>query len=446
MFQGIASNPFQNENSGDWFNDDSNLSMKSADFNTLPLPDLSRSFDSMLDKSQSGIPGMLGKLNVASRSGGSIFSRDASSLSRKRRLEDDDGEDSQPNKKMRTEDQTGPIGFHDLLKCEKKNIPNLSIQKSEKLSNQTKPPTSSPLFNHSVSSVPNFHFDKSGSIEMLVDPTLNVLMNSAPIEERVSLPKNCSPFSLFSPKTKDKPSPPATVRSYAQILKETQNGLDAKAFNFSLLHKTLAEPFSSTKRENENPFNISPKREPNQPSWCQIVLGSKNVASSASTSEGTPSASDSASGGMMSPSTMEMITTDPMCLDEEINTTPIDAQSTDKEMDTTSTSTGSANDVGSAIGEKEAIEEKQKEDIITRPKIKPPPENSDKKKKEKRLRQINMGKDTREYKNYIRLIPKHKRKLGDPQTPDHTDLSVSKRRFAGIMRVWRRELHRWDTE
>ena len=141
-----------------------------------------------------------------------------------------------------------------------------------------------------------------------------------------------------------------------------------------------------------------------QPSWCQIVLGSKNVPDSVSTS-GT-SASDSASAGLRSPFTEDLITTEEICLTEKTDT-PLDAQSTgtfeinyprlvkllcyqswqllhwhklfpksmrqaffrflDKEMDTTSTSTGSAH------GEKDDLEEKEREEIeepvVTRPKI-----------------------------------------------------------------------------
>lgn len=412
---------FQNdEHSGDWFNDDSNLSMKSSDFNTLPLPDLSRSFDSMLDKSQSGIPGMLNNLKMQSKSG-SIFSRDASSVSRKRRH--DENEDSQPNKKMRKEDQKGPIGFKELLNSEKKKTPIISIQNTEQLLIQKTPPVSSPLFNHSVTSVPKL-FDKSGSIEMQIDPQLNFLMHSAPVKEKISLPKHTSPFSLIPAKTNS-----IQTKSYAEILKENQqsriNQMEQKPFNFSLLHKTLSE---------------QKKKTENQPSWCQIVLGSKNVPDSVSTS-GT-SASDSASAGLRSPFTEDLITTEETCLTEKTET-PLDAQSTDKEMDTTSTSTGSAH------GEKDDLEEKQREEIeelVTRPKIEPQPENSDEKKKQKRLQQINHGKNTKEYQNYIRLIPKYKRSLGDPKTPDHNDLSMSKRRFAGIMRAWRRDLHKWDEE
>ncbi len=71
---------------------------------------------------------------------------------------------------------------------------------------------------------------------------------------------------------------------------------------------------------------------------------------------------------------------------------------------------------------------------------------TDPKKIQQRKKQINLGKDTKGYFNYIKLIPKNKRN-GDykahPRTPDHTQ-ALSNRNWNGQMRVWREALHQFD--
>jgi len=61
----------------------------------------------------------------------------------------------------------------------------------------------------------------------------------------------------------------------------------------------------------------------------------------------------------------------------------------------------------------------------------------------KRIRQLSIAKKTAGYLNYIRAVPRDKRGLTDPITPDATE-RISKRRFDGKVRVWRRRLHEWD--
>jgi len=61
----------------------------------------------------------------------------------------------------------------------------------------------------------------------------------------------------------------------------------------------------------------------------------------------------------------------------------------------------------------------------------------------KRLVQIQLGLKTPGYKNYAKMIPKHKRSQSHPRTPDARE-RISKRRFDGKVRSWRRKLHQWD--
>ena len=60
-----------------------------------------------------------------------------------------------------------------------------------------------------------------------------------------------------------------------------------------------------------------------------------------------------------------------------------------------------------------------------------------------RNKQLGYGKNTRGYDRYSKLVPRHKRKWGDPQTPDPTEVR-SKRSWEGLVRIWRRKLHDWD--
>jgi len=61
----------------------------------------------------------------------------------------------------------------------------------------------------------------------------------------------------------------------------------------------------------------------------------------------------------------------------------------------------------------------------------------------KRIRQLGIAKKTAGYLNYLRAVPRDKRGPTDPRTPDATE-RISKRRFDGKVRVWRRRLHDWD--
>eukprot|EP00667_Euglena_gracilis_P007672 EG_transcript_7762 len=61
-----------------------------------------------------------------------------------------------------------------------------------------------------------------------------------------------------------------------------------------------------------------------------------------------------------------------------------------------------------------------------------------------RRKQVMFGKDTVGYTRYRDLVPRESRGKDDPQTPDFTDTKLSKRSFDGLVRQWRRALHKWD--
>lgn len=63
-----------------------------------------------------------------------------------------------------------------------------------------------------------------------------------------------------------------------------------------------------------------------------------------------------------------------------------------------------------------------------------------------RRRQVLFGKNTAGYEEYIKKVPKHKRKfknLEHPQTPDHL-ADIPTKRWQGQMNAWRRALHKFD--
>lgn len=65
----------------------------------------------------------------------------------------------------------------------------------------------------------------------------------------------------------------------------------------------------------------------------------------------------------------------------------------------------------------------------------------------RRTRQLDLGKRTPGYANYVRAVPQTSRKPRRPDhpvTPDPTG-EYSKRQWDGIVRKWRRQLHTWDT-
>ncbi|KAM9964288.1 hypothetical protein ACTFIW_004044 [Dictyostelium discoideum] len=71
---------------------------------------------------------------------------------------------------------------------------------------------------------------------------------------------------------------------------------------------------------------------------------------------------------------------------------------------------------------------------------KTPLKETDPKRLAARQRQIDIGKMTAGYKNYIALVPKSKRKPTDPKTPNKNQV-CSKRSWDGQIKKWRRQLH-----
>ncbi|KAK9812003.1 hypothetical protein WJX73_007923 [Symbiochloris irregularis] len=60
-----------------------------------------------------------------------------------------------------------------------------------------------------------------------------------------------------------------------------------------------------------------------------------------------------------------------------------------------------------------------------------------------RQKQIDYGKNTAGYQAYIQMVPRQKRGLNHPHTPDIKQ-AVSKRGFDYQVKKWRRRLHGWD--
>jgi len=64
--------------------------------------------------------------------------------------------------------------------------------------------------------------------------------------------------------------------------------------------------------------------------------------------------------------------------------------------------------------------------------------------RERRYHQVELGKKSIGYQNYIRVIPRERRLRYDPQTPPWRDVTINKRRFDGLISAWRRKLHDFD--
>uniref|UniRef100_A0A182MUD9 Histone RNA hairpin-binding protein RNA-binding domain-containing protein n=1 Tax=Anopheles culicifacies TaxID=139723 RepID=A0A182MUD9_9DIPT len=61
----------------------------------------------------------------------------------------------------------------------------------------------------------------------------------------------------------------------------------------------------------------------------------------------------------------------------------------------------------------------------------------------RRQKQIDYGKNTLGYENYIKQVPKHARTKEHPTTPQK-HLKYSRRAWDGLIRVWRKQLHCFD--
>lgn len=60
-----------------------------------------------------------------------------------------------------------------------------------------------------------------------------------------------------------------------------------------------------------------------------------------------------------------------------------------------------------------------------------------------RQKQIDFGKNTSGYDNYLAKVPRHLRKCTQPKTPDKYK-KMSKKAWNGYVSVWRKALHQYD--
>eukprot|EP00038_Savillea_parva_P009052 m.180892 g.180892 ORF g.180892 m.180892 type:complete len:272 (-) comp15128_c0_seq1:1760-2575(-) len=60
-----------------------------------------------------------------------------------------------------------------------------------------------------------------------------------------------------------------------------------------------------------------------------------------------------------------------------------------------------------------------------------------------RQKAIQYGKNTREYANYMKLVPKKKRGITHPRTPDRFEV-MSKRSWDSKVKTWRKQLHEFE--
>lgn len=61
----------------------------------------------------------------------------------------------------------------------------------------------------------------------------------------------------------------------------------------------------------------------------------------------------------------------------------------------------------------------------------------------RRQKQIDYGKNTLGYENYIKQVPKHSRTIEQPRTPQK-QLKYSRRAWDGLVKIWRKKLHCYD--
>ena len=63
----------------------------------------------------------------------------------------------------------------------------------------------------------------------------------------------------------------------------------------------------------------------------------------------------------------------------------------------------------------------------------------------RRQKQIDYGKNTSSYENYIKKVPKEKRLNNYPRTPNKNKI-YSRRQWEGLIKIWKLDIHAWDAK
>lgn len=407
------------EPEGAWYLDDSNMSMDSADFRAaLPLPTLSGglSFDSALDSSKQGIPLAMKGLNIDSHSKDHMFTA-SNSQSRKRKHFDDfdaDGSESMSNKKWRTE--TGSKDFKDML-----NITTVP---------------------HSVGDP--FLLHKGEFTEVLGKGQFNFSLGD-PKEKNEH--ENFIPFQTITETKKTNPINSHKKFSFSEIVAGTlksrknqqhqqQNSPQERAL-FDVEMSPSAKPLKPISAFTLTSIDI---KNNEKKSWAEMCLGKEKkvgIASRSNTTSETSEKSDvspSESGSSVTAASADNVPIAPQSLQSNFANLILSDENViliNKEKKPEKV-------------EPEKVEHKEGEKENNVKVNKGPRTLSPEERKQRRFHQIELGKDTEGYKNYLKLIPRQQRRRKDPETPDWTDVTTGKRRFDGMVRNWRRRLHEYD--
>lgn len=419
-----------------WYRDGSNMSMSAGAFENLPLPDLSLSFDSNLDSSQKGIPLAMKGLKL----GGNMFSTDSRSQSRKRKHYegfDMDLSNSLPSKKTKTE--TGSIDFKDMM-------------------NITTHTTGDPFLYNSGG---DFNFTPQLEEAKTEDETFVPFTNIGKTENETFVPFQ-TPTSITKKNPTDSKSNSLTFSnsnklSFSDVVAASKTNIIKNQIDFNNNHNNNNNDVEMSPLQNQKPLKpishftlTSIQNRDSSKSWAEVCFPNKaikdvditptnQVIPPSEKSDVSPSESGSSVTAVSSYSST------PKKGHDKFSSAPQSLQSNFASLVLFEENVNINNkeEKNSGLSPKKTTTKEicEKENKST---PKKPARLSDEERRQRRKHQIELGKETEGYKNYIKLVGKKKRKRKDPVTPDWEDVSTGKRRFDGAVRNWRRRLHDFD--